>query len=110
MQWIINQWLLWNFSNYCSSGEKKDQLSNLAYLGFLCVTLLINLFSSDSLLLKSLVPSEKKQFLGPVLVFEQRIKQRQLKDVRDRSAIMVWEVKSGAKVLPVCSSLSIKVE
>ena len=50
---------------------------NLAFLGFLCVTLLINVFSSDPLLVKSLTPL-KKQFLGPVLVFVQRIKQRQL--------------------------------
>ena len=82
---MINEWLLWNFSNYCSSvtgysltGEKKDWLLNLAWIGFLCVTLLINVCSFDPLLLKSLVLLEKKQLLGPVLVSEQRIKQRQL--------------------------------
>ena len=46
---------------------------NLSWLGFLCVT-----FSSDPVLLKSLILLEKKQFLGIVLVFEQRIKQGQL--------------------------------
>ena len=65
-----------NFSNYCSSvtgyslsDEKKDSLLNLACLGFLCITLPINVFSSDRLLLKSLVPL-KKQFLGSFLVFD----------------------------------------
>ena len=43
---------------------------NLACLGLLCVTLLIKAFYAD-LLLKSLVPLEKKQFLRSVLVFEQ---------------------------------------
>ena len=33
-----------------------------------------------------------------------------IKDVRDRSAIMVCEVKFGAKILPVYSPLDIKVE
>ena len=33
-----------------------------------------------------------------------------LKDVRDRSAIMVCEVKFGAKILPVYNSLDIKVK
>ena len=33
-----------------------------------------------------------------------------LKDVHDRSAIMVCEVKFGAKILPVCSLLDIKVK
>ena len=32
------------------------------------------------------------------------------KDVRDRSAIMVCEVKFGAKILPAYSALDIKVE
>ena len=45
---------------------------------FHCVTLLINVFSADPLLVKSLVPLKKKQFLGSVLVFEQRTKHRQL--------------------------------
>ena len=52
--------------------EKKDWLLNLACLGFLYVTLLINVYSADPLPLKSPEPLEKKQFLGLVLVFEQR--------------------------------------
>ena len=39
---------------------------------FLCVTLPTEVFSADSALLKSLLPLEKKQLLGSVLVFEQR--------------------------------------
>ena len=45
---------------------------------FLCVTLPINVFFADSLLLKSLPPLDKKQLSGSVLVFEQRNKQIQL--------------------------------
>ena len=37
---------------------------------FLCVTSPINVFSADPLLLKSLLPLEKKQLQGYVLVFE----------------------------------------
>ena len=72
------------FSNYCSSvtgyslTHEKDLFMNLACLGFLCVTLLINAFSADPLLLKSLVPLEKKQFLRSVLVLKHKKKQRQL--------------------------------
>ena len=33
-----------------------------------------------------------------------------IKDVRDRSAIMVCQVKFGAKILPVYSPLNIKVK
>ena len=36
------------------------------------------MFSADHLLLKIPVPLENKQFLGSFLVYEQRIKQRQL--------------------------------
>ena len=42
---------------------------NLACLGFLCVTLPINAFPVDPLLLKRPVPLGKKYFLGSVLVF-----------------------------------------
>ena len=63
------------FGNYCLhitgyslTGEKKNQILNLAFLGFLCIALLI-VFSADPLLLKSLLPSEEKQSLGLVLVF-----------------------------------------
>ena len=51
---------------------------NLAYLGFLCITLLVNGFSADPLTLKNPVPLEKKQSLGYVIVFERTTKQRQL--------------------------------
>ena len=44
---------------------------------FLCTILLISVFSTDRLLLVRPVPYEKRQFLGSVLVFEQRTKQRQ---------------------------------
>ena len=50
--------------------EKKDWLLSLSWLGFLCITFPIKVFSAGPLLLKSHVPLEKKQLLGSVLVFE----------------------------------------
>ena len=59
--------------------EKKESLLSLACLGFLCLTLLINVSSVDPLLLKKpCTPGKKEAAVGSVLVFEQRTKQRQI--------------------------------
>ena len=44
--------------------EKKDQFLNLACVGFLCVTLPINLFSARPLVLKSPVALKRSIFSG----------------------------------------------
>ena len=58
MQEMASNWLLWNFSNYCSfvtgyslthETEKERGLLNLTCLGFLCIRLLINVFSVNPL-------------------------------------------------------------
>ena len=42
--------------------------------------------------------------------FRDQLQQMSLKDILDRSAIMVCEVKFGAKILPVYGPFNIKVK
>ena len=62
------------------------------------------IFSSDPLLLKSLVPLEKKRYVGTVLVFEQRIKQRQLNAQINDKSLWTYLCEFGLKLIP-CLSL-----
>ena len=56
-------------TEYSLTREKNEWLLNLACLGFLCVTSLINEFSADPLFLKNLAPLEQKAAVGSVLAF-----------------------------------------
>ena len=68
---------------------------NLAYLDFLCVTLLIDAFSSDPFLLKISVPPEKKQFF--CLSWSLKNKTKQNKDslmFKDAEKSKIWKKKN----------------
>ena len=51
------------------------------------------------------MPLDETQIKLSISYKNEAIRKPPLKDVRDRSAIMVWEVKFGGKILPVYSPL-----
>ena len=80
------------------------------YLLYFYIQIEKNAFSADPLLLKSIVLLEKKQFLGSVLVFEQKTEQRQLNAQINNNSVLTYfcEIDTGA-VFTLFEDIQIKV-